>query len=105
MANDNRDRTASSTPATVRSIGAASGEQRSERVPGGDEGLAERAAREAQAAERAATIDELARRNAEIARHTRRGAVGPTGRVALVIGVAAAAALAAGWMVFVALAP
>jgi hypothetical protein len=67
------------------------------------EALAERA--EAEAAERAATIDALARRNAELARHTGRGAVGPTGRIALVIGLAAAAALAAGWMVFVALAP
>jgi hypothetical protein len=69
------------------------------------ESLAERAASEQEAAERAATIDTLARRNAELAHHTGRGAVGPTGRIALVIGVAAAAALAAGWMVFVALAP
>lgn len=67
--------------------------------------LADREASRAEAADRAATIDALERRNAQLARHTRDGTFGATGRVALLIGVAAAAAVAAGWMVFVALAP
>jgi hypothetical protein len=58
-----------------------------------------------EAAHRAATVDAMARHNMELTRRTRRGAIGPVGRIALLVGAMALVALAVGWIVLAALTP